>query len=89
MRLLAAALALLTTTAAFAQPLPTAPPEQLGFSVGDYLWNGANGTARWNDPKERLVVVNGTVAPGEIRKYYREQMSVLVYGAMTQLRNPH
>ncbi len=57
-------------------------------SVGDYLWNGANGTAWWNDPKERLVVVYGTVAPGEIRKYYREQMSSLVYGAMTQLRNP-
>ena len=57
-------------------------------SVGDYTWNGANGTAWWNDPKERLVVVYGTVAPGEIRKYYREQVSALVYGAMTQLRAP-
>jgi CubicO group peptidase (beta-lactamase class C family) len=55
-------------------------------SVGDYTWNGANGTLWWNDPKERLVVVVGTVAPGEIRKYYREQMGALVYGAMTELR---
>jgi CubicO group peptidase (beta-lactamase class C family) len=55
-------------------------------SVGDYLWNGANGTAWWNDPKERLVVVYATAAPGEIRKYYREQVSAMVYGAMTQLR---
>jgi len=53
---------------------------------GDYTWNGANGTAFWADPKERLVVVYGTVAPGEIRKYYREQLAALVYGAMTELR---
>ena len=50
--------------------------------MGDYTWNGANRTAWWNDPKERLVVVYGTVAPGEIRKYYREQLNALVYGAM-------
>jgi hypothetical protein len=30
--------------------------------------------------------VVGTAAPGEIRKYYREQMGALVYGAMTELR---
>jgi CubicO group peptidase (beta-lactamase class C family) len=53
---------------------------------GDYTWNGANGTAFWADPQERLVVVYGTVAPGEIRKYYREQLAALVYGAMTELR---
>ncbi len=57
-------------------------------SQGDYTWNGANGTGWWNDPKERLVVVFGTAAPGDIRKYYREQVSALVYGAMTQLRTP-
>jgi CubicO group peptidase (beta-lactamase class C family) len=51
-------------------------------SVGDYSWNGANGTSWWNDPKEQLVVVTMTVGPGEIRKYYREQMAALVYGAM-------
>ena len=55
-------------------------------SKGDYSWNGANGTSYWADPQERLVVVVGTAAPGEIRKYYREQMGALVYGAMTELR---
>ena len=54
-------------------------------SVGDYTWNGANGTLFWNDPAERLTVVVGTAAPGEIRKYYREQMGALVYGAMTRI----
>ena len=58
-------------------------------SVGDYTWNGANGTAFWVDPAERLVVVFGTAAPGELRKYYREQVSALVYGAMTELRAKH
>lgn len=51
-------------------------------SVGDYTWNGANGTGWWNDPAEHLVVVFGTAAPGDIRKYYREQMADLVYAAM-------
>ncbi len=55
-------------------------------TTGDFTWNGANGTAFWADPAERLVVVYGTAAPGEIRKYYREQMGALVYGAMTELR---
>ena len=57
-------------------------------SVGDYTWNGANGTQFWADPRERLVVVVGTAAPGEIRTIYREQMGDLVYGAMTELRRP-
>jgi CubicO group peptidase (beta-lactamase class C family) len=51
-------------------------------SVGDYSWNGANGTSYWADPSEKLVVVTMTAGPGEIRKYYREQMAALVYGAM-------
>jgi CubicO group peptidase (beta-lactamase class C family) len=55
-------------------------------SKGDYSWNGATGTAFWVDPKERLVAVLGTAAPGDIRKYYREQLGALVYGAMTELR---
>lgn len=55
-------------------------------SVGDYTWNGANGTLWWNDPSEGLVVVAGTAGPGEIRKVYREAMADLVYGAMTQSR---
>ena len=53
-------------------------------SKGDYSWNGAYGTQFWADPQEKLVVVVGTAAPGEIRKYYREQMGALVYGAMTR-----
>jgi hypothetical protein len=57
-------------------------------SKGDYTWNDANGTSYCAGPQERLVVVVGTVAPGEIRKYYREQMGALVYGAMTELRKP-
>lgn len=53
---------------------------------GDYTWNGANGTLFWNDPAEKLTVVVGTAGPGDIRKYYREQMGELVYGAMTESR---
>jgi len=56
-------------------------------SPGDYSWNGATGTAFWADPKEKLVAVLGTAAPGDIRKYYREQLGALVYGAMTELRS--
>ena len=56
-------------------------------SKGDYSWNGANGTAYWADPKEKLVVVMGTVGPGDIRKYFREQLTDLVYGAMTKLQD--
>lgn len=53
-------------------------------SVGDYTWNGANGTIFWVDPKEKLTVVVMSVGPGEIRKYYREQIAALVYGAMVR-----
>ncbi|MES2017593.1 MAG: serine hydrolase domain-containing protein [Pseudomonadota bacterium] len=54
-------------------------------SVGNFTWNGANGTAFWADPKERLVVVYGMATPGALRKVYREQISALVYGAMQEL----
>jgi CubicO group peptidase (beta-lactamase class C family) len=53
-------------------------------SVGEYTWNGAYGTAFFADPVEQLVVVVGTAAPGELRKYYREQVQTLVYAAMTR-----
>ena len=53
-------------------------------SPGEYSWNGANGTGFFVDPKEQLVVAYGTAAPGEIRKYYREQVQDLVYGALTR-----
>lgn len=53
-------------------------------SIGEYTWNGAYGTGFFADPKERLLVVFGTAAPGELRKYYREQVQDLVYGAITR-----
>ena len=51
---------------------------------GEFSWNGAYGTQFFADPKEKLVVVVGTAAPGDLRKYYREQVQNLVYGAMTR-----
>ena len=53
-------------------------------NVGEYSWNGAYGTGFFADPQARLVVVFATAAPGELRKYYREQVQDLVYGAMTR-----
>ena len=53
-------------------------------SPGEYSWNGANGTGFFADPNEQLVVAFGTAAPGELRKYYREQVQDLVYGAMSK-----
>ncbi len=55
-------------------------------SVGEYSWNGANGTGYFADPREGLLVVYGTAAPGDLRKYYREQVQDLVYGAMITSR---
>ena len=43
-------------------------------NVGEFTWNGAYGTSFFADPKEKLVVVLGTASPGELRKYYREQV---------------
>jgi CubicO group peptidase (beta-lactamase class C family) len=53
-------------------------------SAGEFSWNGANGTGFFADPKEQLVVAFGTAAPGELRKYYREQVQDLVYGALSR-----
>ena len=53
-------------------------------SPGEFSWNGANGTGFFADPKEQLVVAFGTAAPGELRKYYREQVQNLVYGALSR-----
>jgi CubicO group peptidase (beta-lactamase class C family) len=53
-------------------------------NAGEFTWNGAYGTQFFADPKERLVVVVGTAAPGELRKYYREQVQDIVYGAMVK-----
>ena len=51
-------------------------------NVGDFTWNGANGTIFWADPKEQMVVVMMAAAPGEIRKVHREQVNALIYGAL-------
>ena len=51
-------------------------------NVGDYTWNGANGTVFWVDPKEQMAVVMMGVAPGEIRKIHREQLNSVIYGAL-------
>jgi CubicO group peptidase (beta-lactamase class C family) len=51
-------------------------------NVGDFTWNGANGTVFWADPKEQMVVVMMGVAPGEIRKIHREQLNSIIYGAL-------
>ena len=50
---------------------------------GDYNWGGAYGTAFWIDPKEELVVVSMTQAPGAIRTYYRQLMKTFVLQAIT------
>ena len=55
-------------------------------SVGEFTWNGAYGTGFFVDPREGLVVVFGTAAPGDLRKYYREQVQDLVYGALVTTR---
>lgn len=51
-------------------------------NVGDFTWNGANGTIFWVDPKEQMVVVMMGVAPGEIRKIHREKLNAVIYGAL-------
>ena len=51
-------------------------------NVGEFSWNGSYGTGFFVDPKEKLAVVFGTAAPGDLRKYYREQVQDLVYGAL-------
>jgi CubicO group peptidase (beta-lactamase class C family) len=51
-------------------------------SGGDFNWGGAYGTYFWVDPKEELVVVSMTQAPGPIRVHYRQLIRSLVYQAL-------
>jgi len=51
-------------------------------SAGDYNWGGAYGTAFWIDPKEQLVVVSMTQAPGAIRVHYRQLLKTFVLQAI-------
>ena len=51
-------------------------------SAGDYNWGGAYGTYFWVDPKEELMVVFMTQAPGPIRVHYRHLIKSLVLQAI-------
>jgi CubicO group peptidase (beta-lactamase class C family) len=51
-------------------------------SAGDYNWGGAYGTYFWVDPREQLVVVSMTQAPGPIRVHYRQLLKALVLQAL-------
>ena len=53
-------------------------------SAGDYNWGGAYGTYFWVDPKEQLVVVAMTQAPGPIRVHYRRLLRSLVLQAIAE-----
>ena len=51
-------------------------------SAGQFSWPGASGTDWWADPKEELVVVYLSAAPGPIRWHYRQKINALVYQAI-------
>lgn len=53
-------------------------------SVGQYSWPGASGTDWWVDPKEELVVVYLSSAPGPARWHYRQLINALVYQAIVE-----
>jgi len=50
-------------------------------SAGQYYWGGIAGTVFWVDPREELVAVLLTQAPGQ-REYYRALFRNLVYAAL-------
>lgn len=52
-------------------------------SQGDYMWAGYAGTYFWIDPKEQLIGILMTQAPGPTRQYYRREIRQLVYQAIT------
>jgi CubicO group peptidase (beta-lactamase class C family) len=51
-------------------------------SPGEFMWAGYAGTFFWIDPKEQLVAVLMTQAPGPSRAYYRRELKQLVYAAI-------
>ncbi len=53
-------------------------PGIMGYP-GDFTWSGATGTDFWVSPKQQLVVVFMSAAPGPIRWHYRRLMNALVY----------
>jgi CubicO group peptidase (beta-lactamase class C family) len=54
----------------------------LSGSKGDHMWGGAFGTYFWVDPKQELVGVFMSAAPGELRLRYRALMRTLVLQAI-------
>jgi len=51
-------------------------------SPGEFTWAGYAGTYFWVDPKEQLVGVLMTQAPGPSRPYYRRMLRALAYQAI-------
>ena len=51
-------------------------------SPGEYTWAGYAGTYFWVDPKEQLVGILMTQAPGPSRAYYRRLLRALTYQAI-------
>jgi CubicO group peptidase (beta-lactamase class C family) len=51
-------------------------------SPGEFTWAGYAGTYFWIDPKEQLVGVLMTQAPGPSRPYYRKMLRALAYQAI-------
>ncbi|MBX9709647.1 MAG: beta-lactamase family protein, partial [Xanthobacteraceae bacterium] len=51
-------------------------------SVGQFSWPGSTGTDWWADPKEDLIVVYLSAAPGPLRWHYRQKINALVYQAL-------
>ncbi len=51
-------------------------------STGDYNWAGAFGTFFWVDPKEQLVAVYMSQAPGPIRRQHRALFTDMVLQAL-------
>lgn len=50
-------------------------------SAGQYYWGGIAGTVFWVDPREELIAVLLTQAPGQ-REYYRSLFRNLVYASL-------
>jgi len=51
-------------------------------SIGEFGWAGAGGTYFWIDPKEQLIAILMTQAPGPSRTYYRQLFKELVQQAL-------
>lgn len=51
-------------------------------SVGEFSWPGASGTNWWADPKEELIVVFMSHAPGPIRWHYRQLINAMIEQAI-------